>query len=94
MKSLRLAIDSGGCHGYQYAFSLEKEINNDEDILFPIPTNNPQKIFIVIDKISYPLLSGVEIDFVEEIIGSSFKVSVNPNASSECGCKISFQTKD
>lgn len=48
---------------------------------------------VLIDAISYPYLAGSEIDFTEELIGSAFKIASNPNASSECGCKISFQAK-
>lgn len=51
------------------------------------------EVRVIIDAVSYPYLDGVEIDYVEELIGSSFKIASNPNASSECGCKISFQAK-
>ena len=48
---------------------------------------------VLVDTVSYPYLAGVEVDFVDEIIGTSFKIAQNPNAASECGCKISFQAK-
>jgi iron-sulfur cluster assembly accessory protein len=48
---------------------------------------------IVVDNISLPLLAGGQIDFVTELIGSAFKVVSNPNASSTCGCDVSFEIK-
>lgn len=50
-------------------------------------------VTLLMDSVSYPFLAGAEIDFVDELIGTSFKISKNPNAESECGCKISFQAK-
>ena len=52
-----------------------------------------EKAQVVVDAISYDYVKGAEIDYTQELIGSSFKISQNPNASSECGCKISFQAK-
>ena len=75
----RIAIKGGGCSGFQYDFSYE--ITPDENDLIQ---NN-----ILIDKQSANMLKGSEIDYVEELIGESFKIS-NPQTKSSCGCGVSF----
>ena len=79
----RIAVLGGGCAGFQYRFDFDK-IKNKEDILF-----KTKKISVLIDKISLNLINGSKIDYVTELIGSSFKVT-NPKASSSCGCGTSF----
>ena len=79
----RITVLGGGCAGFQYKFDFDKK-KNDDDIL--IKTN---KISVLIDKISLGLINGSKIDYVNELIGSSFKVT-NPKASSSCGCGTSF----
>ncbi len=79
----RITVLGGGCAGFQYKFDFD-DIKNDDDILFK--TN---KISVLIDKISLGLINGSRIDYVNELIGSSFKVT-NPKASSSCGCGTSF----
>ena len=75
----RIAIKGGGCSGFKYDFSFDSKPNV-EDLKF----NN-----ILIDKTSADLLKGSEVDFSEELIGASFKIS-NPKTKSSCGCGISF----
>ena len=75
----RIAIKGGGCSGFKYDFSVDKN-PKDEDLKF----NN-----ILIDKTSADLLIGSEVDFVSELIGDSFKIS-NPQSKSSCGCGVSF----
>ena len=75
----RIAIKGGGCSGFQYDFSFDKD-PEENDLKF----NN-----ILIDKTSADLLKGSEIDFVSELIGNSFKIS-NPQSKSSCGCGVSF----
>ena len=75
----RIAIKGGGCSGYQYDFSYDLKANEDDLI-----QNN-----ILIDKQSASLLKGSEIDYVEELIGESFKIN-NPQTKSSCGCGVSF----
>ena len=75
----RIAIKGGGCSGFQYDFSFEKN-PKDEDLKF----NN-----IIIDKASADLLKGSEIDYASDLIGDSFKIS-NPQSKSSCGCGVSF----
>ena len=75
----RIAIKGGGCSGFKYDFSFEKN-PNDEDLKF----NN-----IIIDKTSADLLKGSEVDYASGLIGDSFKIS-NPQSKSSCGCGVSF----
>ena len=79
----RISVQGGGCAGFQYKFDFDNKKNN-EDILFK--TN---KISVLVDKISLGLINGSKIDYVNELIGSSFKVT-NPKSSSSCGCGTSF----
>ena len=79
----RITVLGGGCAGFQYKFDFDNKKNND-DIL--IKTN---KISVLIDKTSLELINGSKIDYVDELIGSSFKVT-NPKSSSSCGCGTSF----
>ena len=80
---LRIAVQDGGCSGFQYDISLEDHISQDDLVL----TSNQAKV--VIDPISLGFLSGAVIDYEEELIGSKFVVN-NPNATSSCGCGTSF----
>ena len=75
----RIAIKGGGCSGFQYDFSFEKEPQNDD-----LKYEN-----ILIDKASANLLKGSEVDYVQELIGNSFKIN-NPQTKSSCGCGVSF----
>ena len=75
----RIAIKGGGCSGFQYDFSFENE-RKDDDLMH-------EKILI--DKTSADLLKGSEVDYVNELIGDSFKIS-NPQTKSSCGCGVSF----
>ena len=75
----RIAIKGGGCSGFQYDFSFDKKPQED-DLKFEN---------ILIDKTSADMLKGSEVDYVLELIGSSFKIS-NPKSKSSCGCGVSF----
>ena len=75
----RIAIKGGGCSGFQYDFSFDK--NQQEDDL--------RHENVVIDKASADLLKCSEVDFVKELIGDSFKIT-NPQSKSSCGCGVSF----
>ena len=75
----RIAIKGGGCSGFQYDFTFENERKNDD-----LMHEN-----ILIDKTSADLLKGSEVDYVNELIGESFKIS-NPQSKSSCGCGVSF----
>ena len=75
----RIAVKGGGCSGFKYDFSFDREIDK----------NDLKHENVVIDKFSLDILRGSEIDFSEELIGNSFKIS-NPKTKSSCGCGISF----
>ena len=80
---LRLAVNGGGCSGFSYQFSLDGK-RSDDDIVF-----DQHGVALVVDNVSLEMLDGSVIDFVEDLMGSSFSVT-NPNASSSCGCGTSF----
>ena len=73
----------GGCAGFQYKFDFDKN-KNDDDIII-----KKEGVSVIIDSTSLELIKGSKIDYVNELIGSSFKIS-NPHASSSCGCGTSF----
>ena len=79
----RITVLGGGCAGFQYKFDFEN-LKNDDDILI-----EEEKINVVIDETSMELIQNSTIDYVHELIGSSFKIT-NPQASSSCGCGTSF----
>jgi iron-sulfur cluster insertion protein len=80
---LRLAVDGGGCSGFQYRFDLV-EAGEPDDVRV-----ERDGAAALIDEVSLVLLQGSEIDFVDELAGAEFKV-INPNAKSSCGCGVSF----
>ena len=80
---LRLSISGGGCAGFQYGFSLDDNLLDDDKIF------ERDGVKLVIDGTSLDLLTGSEVDFVEDLGGAAFKV-LNPNAQSGCGCGSSF----
>jgi iron-sulfur cluster insertion protein len=80
---LRIAVSGGGCSGFQYGFSFDKE-RHDDDVIF-----ERDGVGVVVDEVSLDLLNGAEIDFVEDLMGASFQIR-NPNAASSCGCGNSF----
>ena len=82
-KYFRITVLGGGCAGFQYKFDFEN-LKNDDDILI-----HNEKIDVIIDETSMELIQNSKIDYVHELIGSSFKIT-NPQASSSCGCGTSF----
>ncbi|KAJ7350349.1 hypothetical protein DFH08DRAFT_861152 [Mycena albidolilacea] len=89
--ALRIAVESGGCHGYQYKMELAKTRALD-DYHFSHPTVKPSNLLV--DAVSLSLLNGSTIDFATELIGSSFRVLDNPHAKgSGCGCGVSWELK-
>ena len=75
----RIAVKGGGCSGFKYDFSFDNKIDD----------NDLKHENIVIDKTSFEMLKGSQVDFSEELIGNSFKIS-NPKTKTSCGCGISF----
>ena len=90
---LRVTVESGGCHGFQYLMSLtnRSSISSEDDTLFEATDGSGAKI--VLDEPSLELLKGSKIDYTMELIGSQFKVVGNPAATSSCGCGTSFDIK-
>ena len=82
-KYFRITVLGGGCAGFQYKYDFDNQKNDDDIIL------EEKKITVIIDTTSLNLIKGSKIDYVNELIGSSFKIS-NPQASSSCGCGTSF----
>ena len=80
---LRVAVEGGGCSGFQYRFDLV-ETAQPEDLR--IETDGQAAL---VDEMSLILLKGAQIDFIDELAGAEFKVR-NPNARSSCGCGVSF----
>lgn len=85
--ALRVFVSGGGCSGFQYGMALEGNVR-ENDLTF-----DQYGVKVVIDEISINYLSGATIDYVDELMGSGFKIE-NPNAVSSCGCGSSFRTKD
>lgn len=83
-RMFRVSVSGGGCSGFQYGFSFDAMIDEDEDTVFA-----QNGVRVVVDSVSLPFLSGARLDFVEELIGSYFKIE-NPNATATCGCGSSF----
>lgn len=81
-QALRIAVEGGGCSGFQYEIALDEP--KDDDLVL-----EGQGEKVVIDSISLPFLENAVIDFSEELIGARFTIE-NPNASSSCGCGTSF----
>lgn len=80
---IRLAVNGGGCSGFQYEFSIVADRAADDLV---VAKNG---VAVVVDPTSLELLRGSEIDFSSDLIGAMFKV-VNPNATASCGCGTSF----
>lgn len=83
--ALRVFVSGGGCSGFQYGMALEDNIR-DTDIV-----TEQHGVKLVIDEISINYLDGATVDYVDEVMGSGFKIE-NPNAVSTCGCGSSFKT--
>jgi iron-sulfur cluster assembly 2 len=81
---LRVQVDAGGCHGYQYKMELTSKVDP-EDAKFGQ---------VIVDPITLDMIDGSKVDYIEELIGSSFQVVDNPKAESSCGCKVSFNIKE
>lgn len=81
-KALRVAVEGGGCSGFQYNIDLDEPAEGDL-----VLEGEGQKV--VVDEVSLPFLSNAVIDFSDELIGARFVIE-NPNATSSCGCGTSF----
>jgi iron-sulfur cluster insertion protein len=80
---LRVFVTGGGCAGFQYGFTFDEAVNEDDT------TMEKNGVTLLIDAMSYQYLVGAEIDYQENIEGAQFVIK-NPNASTTCGCGSSF----
>ena len=83
--AIRVFVKSGGCSGYSYGMAIDdRELEGDKIFV-------DRGVRLVVDQMSWPLLRGSEVDYVENMMGGGFSVN-NPNATSACGCGSSFRT--
>ncbi|HEX9072300.1 MAG TPA: iron-sulfur cluster insertion protein ErpA [Pseudolabrys sp.] len=80
---LRVSVEGGGCSGFQYKFDMERAKTDDDLVI------SRDGAVVLIDPVSVNYMAGSEIDFVDDLIGASFKVK-NPQAKASCGCGTSF----
>jgi iron-sulfur cluster assembly accessory protein len=80
---LRVSVEGGGCSGFQYKFDMERT-QAEDDVLI-----QRDRAAVLIDSVSLNYLAGSEIDFVDDLIGASFRIN-NPQAKASCGCGTSF----
>jgi iron-sulfur cluster assembly accessory protein len=80
---LRISVNGGGCSGFQYAFDIERG-RQDEDLVI-----ERDGAAVLVDQVSLQSMAGSVIDFVDDLMGQSFRIK-NPNATSSCGCGTSF----
>ncbi|MEI6690071.1 MAG: iron-sulfur cluster insertion protein ErpA [Thermoleophilia bacterium] len=80
---LRVFVQGGGCSGFQYGFTFDEVVNEDDFVIDKGPVK------FLIDSMSYQYLVGSTVDYTEDIIGSQFTIK-NPNAQTTCGCGSSF----
>lgn len=80
---LRVFVQGGGCSGFQYGFTFDEDVNEDDTVM------DKNGVQLLIDSMSYQYLVGAEIDYKEDLEGSQFVIK-NPNATTTCGCGSSF----
>ena len=82
-KMFRVSVEGGGCSGFQYKFDMVGDAADDDIVI------ERDGAVMLVDKISLDYLKGSEVDFVDDLMGASFRIR-NPNAQSSCGCGTSF----
>src|SRR3954462_6310370 len=80
---LRISVEGGGCSGFQYKFDINRDRTDDDLVI------EQANAVVLVDSASQPFLAGSQVDFVDDLIGASFRVN-NPNATASCGCGTSF----
>jgi len=80
---LRVFVQGGGCSGFQYGFTFDETVNEDDTVM------NKNGVELLIDSMSYQYLVGAEIDYKDDLNGAQFVIK-NPNATTTCGCGSSF----
>ncbi len=89
--NLRVFITGGGCSGFQYGFTFDEEINDDDFVIEKTISNENKSVSVklLVDSMNYQYLKNAEIDYREDINGAQFVIR-NPNAKTTCGCGSSF----
>lgn len=80
---LRISVSGGGCSGFQYAFDIDRERQADDVVI------ERDGATVLVDQVSLQYMDGSVVDFVDDLIGQSFKIE-NPHATASCGCGTSF----
>ncbi|MHB2166248.1 iron-sulfur cluster insertion protein ErpA [Alsobacter sp. R-9] len=80
---LRVSVSGGGCSGFQYGFSFDTAVQEDDLVI------EHDGVRVLVDTVSLPFLQGSTLDFVDDLMGQSFRMQ-NPNATASCGCGTSF----
>ena len=80
---LRISVEGGGCSGFSYKFGVDRTRADDDVVI------ERDSAVVLVDPASVPFLAGSEVDFIDDLIGASFRVN-NPNATASCGCGTSF----
>ncbi|WP_316196174.1 MULTISPECIES: iron-sulfur cluster insertion protein ErpA [unclassified Bradyrhizobium] len=80
---LRISVEGGGCSGFQYKFDIDRSKADDDMVI------QRDQAIVLVDPASVPFLAGSELDFVDDLMGASFRLN-NPNATASCGCGTSF----
>ena len=84
---LRAYVTGGGCSGFQYGFTFDEEVQDDDTVVAKVVGDGEVKLLV--DSLSFQYLAGAEIDYKEDIEGEQFIIR-NPNAKTTCGCGSSF----
>jgi len=92
--NLRVYITGGGCSGFQYGFTFDQEIREDDLVVVkPYSNEKLKEVKLLIDPLSLQYLTGADIDYKEDLSGAQFVIR-NPNAKTTCGCGSSFSIND
>uniref|UniRef100_A0A1I7Z332 Iron-sulfur cluster assembly 2 homolog, mitochondrial n=1 Tax=Steinernema glaseri TaxID=37863 RepID=A0A1I7Z332_9BILA len=84
---LRLAVEGGGCSGFEYKMSLDSEVKSDDKVF------EKDGVKVVVDETSFEFVKGATVDFADELIRSAFRIVKNPIAEKGCSCGTSFAVK-
>jgi iron-sulfur cluster insertion protein len=90
---LRVYITGGGCSGFQYGFTFDEKIQDDDTVIEQNCSDGQSSVKLLVDSMSFQYLSEAEIDYVQGIQGEQFVIR-NPNAKTTCGCGSSFSIGD
>jgi iron-sulfur cluster insertion protein len=91
--NLRVSITGGGCSGFQYGFSIDEHMNEDDTVIVQSCSDGLSSVKLLIDSMSIQYLNSAEIDYTNGIQGEQFIIR-NPNAKTTCGCGSSFSIEE